>query len=242
MAADAYAESGEFIDVLSQEYWQVLRGPVTAELRQARPDRGPIVDIGAGTGLGTLVAAAAVPEADIIAVEPSPILRAVLLSRLVADEDLRRRVTVQASDAQRMALPDRVGGVLALNMIGHLSAPERRKLWTDLRPRLAPSAPLVVNLQPPAEVTTVAETEFTSVPIGRRIYQGSGGASPAGDDAVTWTMRYRVLDEDGRVERQTVVRYLWHVVSPECLREELTDAGYLVERPTADMVVATCQL
>jgi predicted O-methyltransferase YrrM len=38
------------------------------------------VDIGAGGGLGTLVIAKALPRAEIIAVEPSPGLRAVLLS------------------------------------------------------------------------------------------------------------------------------------------------------------------
>jgi hypothetical protein len=38
------------------------------------------VDIGAGGGLGTLVIAKALPRAKIIAVEPSPGLRAVLLS------------------------------------------------------------------------------------------------------------------------------------------------------------------
>lgn len=239
MTDDPYAESGEFIDVLSQEYWVALRVPVAEALHQARPDQGPIVDIGAGTGLGTLVAAAAAPTADIIAVEPSPILRAVLLSRLVGAEDLRRRVTVQATDAAGMVLPARLGGVLALNMIGHLPAPQRRKLWADLRSRLAPGAPLVVTLQPPAEVATVPESEFTSVPIGRRTYQGSGGARPAGDDTVTWTMRYRILDQDGRIERETVVDYRWHVISPHDLRGELRAAGYAVSARDTDVLVAT---
>ncbi len=62
-------------------------------LRQAAPGQGPIVDIGAGTGLGTLLVADTVPGGEVIAVEPSPILRAVLLSRLAADDGLRQRVT-----------------------------------------------------------------------------------------------------------------------------------------------------
>ena len=102
MSADPYAESGEFIDVLSQDAWRALRTPVTEAMRHARPDQGPIVDIGAGTGLGTILASQAVPDAELIAVEPSPILRAVLLARLVGDDDLRRRVTVQATDAVGM--------------------------------------------------------------------------------------------------------------------------------------------
>jgi SAM-dependent methyltransferase len=134
VSADPYAESGEFIDVLSQDAWRAPRTPVTEAMRHARPDQGPIVDIGAGTGLGTVLAAQAVPDAEVIAVEPSLILRAVLLARLVGDDDLRRTVTVQATDAAGMTLPPRLCGVLAMNMIGHLAPDRRRQLWADLRP------------------------------------------------------------------------------------------------------------
>jgi SAM-dependent methyltransferase len=238
-AADPYAESGEFIDVLSQDAWQALRAPISQALRQAAPQQGPIVDIGAGTGLGTLLVAETVPAADIIAVEPSPILRAVLLARLVTNEHLRQRVTVHATDAETMRLPARLGGVLAINMIGHLPPQRRRQLWADLRPRLAPAAPLIVNLQLPAEPTTVPETTFASVRIGDRIYQGSGGAEPAGDDSVTWTMRYRTIDPAGAVDNELVVDYQWQVVSPQTLLDELTAAGYTATVREPDLVVAT---
>ena len=118
--------------MLSQDAWRALRTPVTEAMRHARRDQGPIVDIGAGTGLGTVLAAQAVPDAEVIAVEPSLILRAVLLARLVGDDDLRRRVTVQATDAADMTLPPRLGGVLAMNMIGHLAPDRRRQLRADL--------------------------------------------------------------------------------------------------------------
>jgi SAM-dependent methyltransferase len=238
MAADPYAESGEFIDVLSRGAWQALRAPIAEALRQALPQQGPIIDVGAGTGLGTVLVADTVEGGDIIAVEPSPVLRAVLLSRLAAAEPLRRRVTVLATDVGGMRLPARVGGVLAINMIGHLSPQRRREFWADLRQRLAPGAPLIVNLQPPAEVTTIPESPFVSVPIGGRTYQGSGGARPAGDEAVTWTMRYRILDGEGVVEREIVVDYQWHVLSPARLLDELSAAGYVATTREMDVVVA----
>lgn len=241
MPTDLYTESGEFIDVLSQDAWRALATPISQALGEAAPQQGPILDIGAGTGLGTLLVAGTVPDGEIIAVEPSPVLRAVLLSRLAANDDLRRRVTVQASTVDGMRLPGRLGGVLAINMIGHLAAPERRQLWSDLRPRLAPTAPLVVNLQPPAEPTAIPESAFASVPIGRRTYEGSGGASPAGEDTVIWTMRYRVLDADGAVANELVVDYPWHVLSPQGLLAELTAAGYTATVREMDVVVATPQ-
>jgi hypothetical protein len=124
-------------------------------------------------------------------------------------------------------------------VIGHLPPQRRRLLWADLRPRLAPAAPLIVNLQLPAEPTTVPETTFASVRIGDRIYQGSGGAEPAGDDSVTWTMRYRTIDPGGTVDNELVVDYQWHVVSPQTLLDELTAAGHTATVREPDLVVAT---
>ncbi|MDQ7909942.1 class I SAM-dependent methyltransferase [Phytohabitans sp. ZYX-F-186] len=236
--ADPYAQSGEFVDVLSREAWLALRPPVVTALSRARPERGPIADIGAGTGLGTMVVAATLPTAEVVAVEPSPILRAALLTRLAGD-DLARRVTVQAADIAGMVLPDRLGGVLAVNMIGHLAPDQRRAFWADLRPRLAPDAPLIVNVQPPPTPVTVPETPFTSVPVGRRTYQGSGAARPAGPESVIWTMRYRVLAEDGAVERDLVVDYHWYVLSVRELLDELGAAGYTAAVIDMDVLAAT---
>ena len=94
---DAYAGSGEFIDVLSGPRWEVLAEPVRRAVRGAGP--APVVDVGAGTGLGTRVLADACPGVPILAVEPSPVLRAVLLARVAADSHLRECVTVGAGDA-----------------------------------------------------------------------------------------------------------------------------------------------
>ncbi|MGI5215291.1 class I SAM-dependent methyltransferase [Plantactinospora sp. CA-290183] len=241
MTADLYAESGEFIDVFSRDAWQAFRPPVVAALHRAVPDQGPILDIGAGTGLGTLLVAETLPTAEIVAVEPSPILRAVLLSRLADNATLRTRVTVVAAGIQAWQPPARLGGVLAMNMLGHLDPEQRRTLWADLRARLAPSAPLIVNLQPPAEVTTVPPTDFAAITIGGRTYQGGGEARPAGDGTVTWTMRYRTLAPDGSVERELVAAYPWHVVSPAQLLDELADAGFTATIGELNVLVATPQ-
>ncbi|MEO3924911.1 class I SAM-dependent methyltransferase [Micromonosporaceae bacterium B7E4] len=239
MTADPYAESGEFLDVFSRDAWQALRPPIDAALRRALPQQGPILDVGAGTGLGTLLVAETLGTADIVAVEPSPILRAVLLSRLAGNGSLRRRVTVVAAGIEAGPLPSRLGGALAINMLGHLNPQRRRLFWADLRARLAPSAPLIVNLQPPAEVTAVPPTTFGTVTIGEHTYEGSGEARPTGDDTVVWTMRYRTLAGDGAAERELVVAYPWHVVSAAKLLDELAGAGFAATIGELDVVVAT---
>ncbi|TDC30060.1 class I SAM-dependent methyltransferase [Micromonospora sp. 15K316] len=241
MTVDPYAESGEFIDVFSRDAWQTLGPPIVSALRGAVPAHGPILDIGAGTGLGTFLVAETLPTAEVVAVEPSPVLRAVLLSRLAAGESLRPRVTVVATGIENWQPPPRLGGVLAINMIGHLDSQRRRLLWAELRTRLATGAPLIVNLQPPAEVTVVPPSVFSTITIGRHTYEGSGDARPAGDDddTVTWTMRYRTRTADGTTVRDLVVVYPWHVVSGTQLLDELADAGFDAAVGELDVVVAT---
>ncbi|MEO3777825.1 class I SAM-dependent methyltransferase [Micromonospora sp. B11E3] len=235
---DGYEASGEFLDVLSGPAWQVLRDPVRAALRGVDPAHGPVLDVGAGTGLGTQILADACPTATVLAVEPSPVLRAVLLSRVAADADLRERVTVLAGDALSASLPEQLGAVLAANMIGHLPPQDRREFWHRVAARLSPGAPLVVNLQPPAEPAVVGFATFGAVRIGRHTYEGGGAAEPAAPDTVTWRMRYRVLDGDGVALREHTVDYPWHVLSEYDLRTELAEAGLRAEVGPMDVVRA----
>lgn len=222
---DEYSDSGEFLDVLSRDAWEFLREPVTAALLGADPAAGPLVDLGAGSGRGAVLLAALAPEVTVRAVEPSPVQRAVLLARVVDDPLLSGRVTVVPADAQTAQLPERLGGVLAMNMIGHLAPPERRDLWRRIADRLAPGAPLVLNVQPPSRAEAVPEADFTSVQIGRHRYVGGGRAEPDGPDSVTWHMRYRVCDDHGDVEREVTAAYRWYVVSPETIEAELAAVG-----------------
>ncbi|MFF0717169.1 class I SAM-dependent methyltransferase [Micromonospora sp. NPDC003816] len=171
--------------------------------------------------------------------EPSPVLRAVLLSRIARHPDLRQRVTVLAEDALSFELPRRLGGVLAMNMIGHLKPDGRRTFLRRVAERLAPGAPLVLNLQPPAEPTPVPFTVFGEVQVGRHTYERGGSAEPSGPTAVTWRMRYRVRDADGTVLREDRANYHWHVVTPEILLAEMADAGLAGKVGALDVVRAT---
>ncbi|SHN45281.1 class I SAM-dependent methyltransferase [Cryptosporangium aurantiacum] len=238
MNRDEYAESGEFLDLFSREAWQALRGPVLGALNGAAADAGPLVDLGAGSGLGTELLAGVLPEAHIVAVEPSAIQRAALFARLGSEPAVRERVTVVAADAAGVELPDRLGGVLAMNMIGHLRPDDRRALWERIGARLAPGAPLVLNLQPPAEPVELPESVFVSVRVGGRTYQGSGAATPAGAEAVRWRMRYRVRDHADRVVQETTADYQWYVVAPSTLLAELSAAGFEAQIGSLDVVRA----
>lgn len=238
---DAYGITAEFYDLLAGAYWDVKVAALAAALEGARPEAGPILDLGAGTGLATMAVADALPTATILAVEPSPSLRAVLHARLAARTDLQDRVTVWPTDLAGAELPDRLGGAVAISMLGHLDPAERTGLWSLLAARLAPGAPAVIELQPPARPESVPATEFARARLGDLEYEGSGAAEPDGPDSVRWTMTYRVL-RSGRLLSECVnVFGGWQTVSAEQVAAEaasaglsceVRDHGLLVLRPT----------
>jgi Methyltransferase domain len=220
---DFYRGATEFLDIMSRESWRQLGPWVVEALAAAAPAAGPVVDVGAGSGLGTLTIAKALPQAEILAVEPVAGLRAVLLSRVYDSPDLVRRVTVLDADFQHAVLPDGVGAVVAMNMIGHLDHDDRRTLWAMLARRLAPGAPIVLNIAPPGSATMVHDTRFCEVPVGRRTYESWGRAEPHAD-SVTWHLRYRVL-EGGALVDERAVDYLWWNITEDDLRAEVAEHG-----------------
>lgn len=112
-SAEFYDRTGEYVAVLLPQAWREP-GPALAEaLAGLNPATGVLVDVGAGTGIGTTMLAAAFPGAEIVAIEPHPGLRTALLARIVDDEDLAQRVMVPAADVLTARVPDRVAGLIA---------------------------------------------------------------------------------------------------------------------------------
>lgn len=217
---DQYERSAEFIDVMLVPHWKAVAPPLTKALRALEP--GTIVDLGAGTGLGTLVIADALPDAEIVAIEPSPTLRTALMARIYERPELRDRVTVLSGGLLKAALPDKLSGVMALSVLGHLAPEERQRLWSL-------GCPVILNLQPPAEPVAVPMGRFSDVRLGRLRYEGWGRAEPAGSEAVSWHMVYRVYEEE-QLTREVEVSYEWHVINEETLRAEVAEHGLAVNQ------------
>ncbi|MBG0832724.1 class I SAM-dependent methyltransferase [Planomonospora sp. ID67723] len=215
---DPYERSAEFVDVMMAPHWGDLGPPLAEALQGFGP--GPVVDLGAGGGLGTLVIAEALPDAEVVAIEPSPALRSVLAARVYERPGLRDRVTVLPGGLLQATLPAGLGGVVAMNVIGHLTPEERRALWR----LLASGGRAVLNLQPPAEPVEVPMTRFADVRLGRHRYEGWGRAEPAGPGGVTWHMAYRVYEGELLV-RETETAYAWRVLGERALGEELAEHG-----------------
>jgi len=221
-AADFYRRTAEYVATLIVPAWQSLGPALTDALDGLDTAGGPVVDVGSGSGLGTRVIAHALPHAEIIAIEPDRALRTAMLALVASDADLSTRVTVLDTDLLTAHLPEHIGGLVAMNVIGHFSRPDRHRLWTLLAQRLVPHGRAVLNLYPPTRPERVPASTLGEVVLGRRRYSGSASAEPAGDDAVIWTMTYRV-EQDGQPVTQFSAGEHWYVLTPEQLATELAD-------------------
>jgi precorrin-6B methylase 2 len=231
---EEYSASAEYLHLLSVPTWTDLRPRLAAALAGTDRHAGPVLELGAGTGLGTDVLLDAL-ECDVLAVEPSASLRGVLLARL-ADRGTDR-VTVFPGSATEVPLPDRIAAAVGMHMVGHLAPPDRKRLWAAVAERLSPGAPVVLNVQPPATAQVVPEFPWMAATVGGLVYEGTGSAQPTGPDSVHWRMRYRTRREDGTVLAEASAEYAWWTVSAEGLAAELADAG-LVATVDDDLVVA----
>ncbi|MDT0269030.1 class I SAM-dependent methyltransferase [Streptomyces sp. DSM 44915] len=224
---DPYAASAPFIDPLIAGFWREAGPSLTAALARLAPGGGPVVDLGAGSGRGTRIAAAALPAARIVAVEPSAAMRTALLARLMDDPALAERVTVVADEALGFAFPEETRAVLALNMLGHLAPDDRRALWALVADRLAPDGLVLVNNPPPTSAEAVPRTAGPTVRVGDHAYRGWSEAEPAGRQSLVWHMTYETLDAERVVSRVTV-DYGWWVVGEAELRAEWASVGLAV--------------
>jgi SAM-dependent methyltransferase len=229
-----YAASAEYLHLLSAPMWDSLRPRLAAAISDVDPAAGPVLELGAGTGLSTDVLLDALTN-DVLAVEPSAQLRGVLLARL-ADRGASGRVTVHPGSATDVPLPRRLAAVVGMHMVGHLTPDERQRLWAEVSSRLAPGGPLVLNVQPPETVAAVPLFPWFGVTIGGLTYEGRGEAQPAGPDSVRWRMSYRTRDGD-TVLGEAAADYRWWVLSASGLAAELAAAGLDVA-VDGDLVVA----
>jgi hypothetical protein len=236
-AADGYREyagSAEYLHLLSAAMWTSLRPRVTAALCGVDPQAGPVVEWGAGTGLGTDVLLDVLGN-DVLTAEPAAELRGILLARL-ADRGALGRVTVHPGTASDLPLPDRLAGIVGLNMIGHLAADERARLWADAVARLAPGGPVVLNVQPPETAIAVPPFPWFGTTVGELTYEGRGEAHRVGPGLVQWRMSYRTR-RGNSVLTEAHAEYDWYVLSAPELAAELAAAGLDVT-VDSDLVVA----
>ncbi|MFT4167373.1 MAG: class I SAM-dependent methyltransferase [Microlunatus sp.] len=227
---DEYAELGEFHDLFMSDTWNVLVPALAAAFGGLAPE-ATIVDLGAGSGVGTK-RLAYVTRAQIVAIERSLTMRAGLFARICDDPELSQRVTVLAG-----ALPSvldeihhPVDGFVCAHMLGHLSAEERRDTFARLSALLAPAGVGLVTLPRDASDAGVESREVIEERwIGRHRYLARHVAEDSDGNGFS---EYRVLDGD-RTIRSATFASSWSMPTYDELLAELAATGLTLEPLTA---------
>lgn len=216
---DYYSPTAEFYDLVGGQHWAHSDPALAAALTGVDTGHGPVLDLGAGTGRTTEVIARALPGARILAVEPSPGMRAALTSRVVRDEGLRHRVTVVADRAQEVELPDRLSAAVICGVLGYLDREERAALWGRLLERLPSGAPVVVELMALSAPQPVAPMRIARQRLGEQDYEAWLSGEPCGAGRMRWSATWRVLNGE-RVVREVDVTHEWYTFGIQDLAAE----------------------
>ncbi|MDI3419573.1 class I SAM-dependent methyltransferase [Streptomyces luteolus] len=219
MMIDYYSPTAEFYDLLGGQHWAHSDPALASVLADVDTGHGPVLDLGAGTGRATELIARTLPEARILAVEPSPGMRAALTSRAVRDEDLRERVTVVAARAQDVELPERLSAAVICGVLGYLDRAERADLWRRITERLPTGAPIVVELMAVSEPQTVAPVRIARQRLGDQEYEAWMSGKPCGVEQMRWSATWRVL-RGGETVREVDVTHDWYTFGLDDLAAE----------------------
>lgn len=229
LPVDPYGEAtAEFYDLLAGHQWEDVALQLLDLLDAVDVAVGPVVDVGAGTGIGLSAIRDAAPGAQIWAIEPSSAMRAALHARLNDEPALRAAVTVVPSAFGEARLPPTACALLACASFGHLAAGERQRLWRYVAEQMPGGAPAVIGLLPPARPVEVEPTRYASVRVGQFTYEGWQHGEPDGERTMRWTMGYRVLDAGGALVAERSASARWTCDAADDVRAEAAEFGLSV--------------
>lgn len=223
---DGYAAAAQYYDLLHAERsaarTEALLAAAGTEVRHG------ILDLGAGTGSVLAALAAQIPEVPIVAVDPSVGMRTALYTRLAADPALRVRTTVLPETAERLALTEFADLAVCLDTSPAFPPPYRPDIWERVRNALVPGGMFLLDEPHLTEPIAQESHEFGRVAVGTHTVVGSVRGEPAGQRQ-WWEYRYTVLDAEGEVVSVEETEFYTWPVTPEELRAELADAGFVVK-------------
>ncbi|TDD66523.1 class I SAM-dependent methyltransferase [Jiangella aurantiaca] len=216
----AYERLAEFHDLFMTEPWERLRPHVRAAFADL-DEHAVVVEIGAGTGMGTRVVAAE-SRARIVALEPALVMRSILTARVADDPDLAERVTVVAgaAPADLGLLPDRVDGFVCAHMLGHLAQDDRRDLFGWLGAHLSGDGVAVVTTQRPPDTADGGEAGGEIVESRRLGDYEYRAHHMLGDGPQEYSSRYEVW-QGGTLIRSHRFAGDWRIVTAHDVAADL---------------------
>ena len=217
----SYDTRAEYHEVHMPTVWDRLRAVVSDTFGDIGLE-GVIVDVGAGSGLGSAMIAE-ITDAEIIALEPSTTMRAMMVARLDTAGVLERVTVIPEPVPQGLAgLPERVDGVIVAHMLGHLAGAERIELleWIAASLRPGRTALLTVSAEAPPDGTEPVVQERT---VGRFVYRATSHMPGPG----RFEGLFEVIDQEQRVVLSLDDATSWEAVTVADI--QAATAGHPVE-------------
>jgi SAM-dependent methyltransferase len=233
MVGSMYDVTAEFYDLLhAADYLRVTERLLDRWLGEPAV---AVLDVGAGTGLGT-VALAARCHTPIHAIEPAASMRAILLSRLAGRSALLHRITVHAAPVEHLDLEAMADFALCLNTMSTLDERARRDGLAAIARAMVAGGRLLVERPP--ENLGPTRTTLPTWPLGEDRYGGETERIRVGPDEIEWRFTYRVVRGDAVVREATEV-FRGYLISAAAFDEELRAAGFEPEHTDEpDFVIA----
>ena len=222
---DPYAATVGAYDLLTAAQHPARTAALDALLPRLRPDHGPVLDVGAGSGATDLEILRRVPTAEVYALEPSPAMRALALAKIAEHPSWFPRVTVRPEDFFSAPLPEHLGGGLLLGVIGHFDPGERAALLAELALRLPPGGVVLMDLPTPERPTRVEAFESGDVRVGELSYRLIAEAWPLDTELMRWRRTYLSLEGE-RVLTETTVEHRYRHPAPARIAAEAEEAGF----------------
>ncbi|WP_165491578.1 class I SAM-dependent methyltransferase [Stutzerimonas kirkiae] len=226
-----YGQSAEIYDILSEQHWASRRTSVLDAFRTASPETELVLDIGSGTGVALGIIREAFPQARIHAIEPSASMRIGLMTRILADPQLRQKVTVHPHDIATAPLPSGIDVAMVCGCVGFFDEPARLALWPRLAAALSPTGIVLLDTMPLDRPQQVPESLVASADIGDHRFDIWLRGEPVEDDAqlIRWHMRFDQSAGATRIRSFSVERD-WRTLGLDTLLAETARAGFQARR------------
>ncbi|GAB5414262.1 MAG: class I SAM-dependent methyltransferase [Congregibacter sp.] len=219
----SYSMAAQFYDAVSLNTRDHVHQTISRSLQLLNSVQGPIVDIGAGTGLTTELIATADPTREVFAVEPDSAMRSSLMTRVCASPEMRAQISIIPMHIMDAPLPPRIAGAVLGASLVHFSPRERASLWQLLARRLNPRGVIIVEIQC-AKAEAIPEVQIAATRVGRVDYICLAGAEKIAKDQQRWTLTYRATLDGSELATEHCIYDCW-ATEPEELAAEAKIAG-----------------
>ncbi len=223
-----YAVTAQFYDAVASGQRAGIDKEIVHCLEGLETRGTPIIDIGAGTGLTTTAIARGFQQAQILAIEPDPAMRAALMTRVCSQSSLRDRVSILPQPLLSAPLPPAISAAVASASLVHFDPQQRQQMWALLASRLLPRGRLVIEIQCPV-AEDVGERCVATTAVGQVRYQAIASAQRLGDRQQLWRLCYVATLGDLEIARESTEYVCWTISAAQLL-SEVADFGFTGEK------------